>query len=118
MVEHRYSKDKILQMYLNKVYFGHGAYGIQSAAQTYFGKDVNQLTPSEAAFLAGLVRAPHIYSREDQAVDRRNLVLDNMVNMVLLTPPRPPPPKKNRLIFASARHIKARHINTRILSIT
>ena len=72
-------------MYLNKIYFGNGAYGIQSAAQYYFGKDVGKLTLSEAAFLAGLPRAPNFYSQEDQAVARRNLVLDTMAKYGFIT---------------------------------
>jgi penicillin-binding protein 1A len=99
VVEHRYSKDEILQMYLNKIYFGHGAYGIQSAAQTYFAKNVSQLTLSEAAFLAGLVRAPNIYSREDQAVGRRNLVLDNMVKYGFIDAAQAAVAKKEPLVF-------------------
>ncbi|CCO07247.1 transglycosylase domain-containing protein [Desulforamulus hydrothermalis] len=64
-VERHFTKDEIFEMYLNKIYFGQGAYGIQSAAQTYFGKDLkkDELTLEEAAFLAGLPQAPSVYSR-------------------------------------------------------
>ena len=55
-IEHRYSKDKILEMYLNTIYFGGGAYGIEAAARTYFSKSVGQLTLGEAALLAGLAQ--------------------------------------------------------------
>src|SRR5712692_213512 len=55
-------KEQILELYLNQIYFGHGAYGVQSAAQTYFGKDVGQLTVAEAAYLAGLPKGPADYS--------------------------------------------------------
>src|SRR5919199_4419330 len=60
MIENRYSKDQILEMYLNRVYYGHGAYGLGSAAKTYFGKgkEARDLTPAQAAFLAGLLQAP------------------------------------------------------------
>jgi len=61
VIEQRYSKDQILTMYLNRVYFGHGAYGIGAAAKTYFNKDVKSLTPAQAAFLAGLIQAPTAY---------------------------------------------------------
>jgi len=61
-LERRYSKDQILEMYLNQVYFGHGAYGVEAAAHTYFGKPVTELSIREAALLAGLPRAPTIYS--------------------------------------------------------
>ena len=79
MVEHRYSKGEILEMYLNKVYFGNGAYGIQSAARTYFNKNADQLTLSQSAFLAGLLKAPNYYSLPEKAADRRNVVLDTML---------------------------------------
>jgi len=59
-LEHRYSKDQILEMYLNRVYYGHGAYGLGSAVKTYFGRDkaARDLTPAQAALLAGLLQAP------------------------------------------------------------
>ncbi len=80
-VERHYSKDEILEMYLNKIYFGEGAYGIQSAAQTYFDKDVSDLTAADAALLASIVRAPSIYSPyrdEETALNRRNTILSQM----------------------------------------
>ncbi len=55
-------KEQILELYLNQIYFGHGAYGVQAAAQTYFGKDVGQVTLAEAAYLAGLPKGPSDYS--------------------------------------------------------
>lgn len=81
-LERRYSKDRILEMYLNQVYFGHGAYGVEAAARTYFGKSVSELTVRESALLAGLVRAPSNYSpfeRPEAARLRRELVLRRMV---------------------------------------
>jgi 1A family penicillin-binding protein len=81
-LERRYSKDRILEMYLNQVYFGHGAYGVEAAARTYFGKSVSELTVREAALLAGLPRAPSSYSpfdRGDAAKRRRDVVLRRMV---------------------------------------
>ncbi len=80
-VERHYAKDEILQMYLNWVYFGEGAYGIEAAARTYFGKSVSELDLSEAATLAGLLKGPSIYSpyRDLQAAtNRRNTILDLM----------------------------------------
>lgn len=80
-VERHYTKDEILQMYLNWVYFGEGAYGIEAAARTYFGKSVSELDLSEAATLAGLPKGPSIYSpyRDLQAAtNRRNTVLNLM----------------------------------------
>ncbi len=80
-MESRYSKEEILAMYLNRIYFGEGAYGIQAAAQTYFEKDTSNLSISEAALLAGLIRSPNNYSpfqNLDAAITHRNQVLDNM----------------------------------------
>ncbi|MDZ4339191.1 MAG: transglycosylase domain-containing protein, partial [candidate division NC10 bacterium] len=61
-IERSYDKDKILELYFNQIYFGHGAYGIEAAAQTYFKKSVHDLNLAEAAMLAGLPRAPNNYS--------------------------------------------------------
>ncbi|GAW92263.1 transglycosylase domain-containing protein [Calderihabitans maritimus] len=81
-LERMYTKDQIFEMYLNQIYFGHGAYGVQAAAKTYFGKDVQDLTLGEAAMLAGLVRNPAAYSpflNETAAKKRRAVVLAKMV---------------------------------------
>lgn len=80
-VERRYTKDEIFEMYLNNVYMGEGAYGIQAASQTYFGKDVDKLELEEGALLAGLLQAPSAYSpyrNPKAALNRRNIVLDRM----------------------------------------
>lgn len=86
-LERRYSKDRILEMYLNQIYFGHGAYGVEAAARTYFGKSVSELTVRESALLAGLVRAPSNYSpfeRPEAAKLRRELVLRRMAEYGVL----------------------------------
>ena len=86
-LERRYSKDRILEMYLNQVYFGNGAYGVEAAARTYFGKSVGELSVKEAALLAGLPRAPSSYSpfeHADAARRRRELVLRRMVEYGVL----------------------------------
>ncbi len=80
-IERTYSKQQILEMYVNRVYFGEGAWGVQSAAKTYFGKDVSKLTVSEAALLAGLIKAPSALSPAShygKAIARRNVVLQLM----------------------------------------
>src|SRR5665647_1198643 len=80
-IERNYTKDKILEMYLNTVYFGSGAYGIEKAAQTYFGIPAEQLDVPQAALLAGLVRAPEVYSPFNNlknAVSRRTVALNLM----------------------------------------
>src|SRR5437667_475204 len=82
-LERRYSKDRILEMYLNQIYFGHGAYGVEAAARTYFGKSVSELNVREGALLAGLPRAPSAYSpfdHADAAKRRREIVLRRMVD--------------------------------------
>jgi penicillin-binding protein 1A len=82
-LERRYSKDRILEMYLNQVYFGHGSYGVEAAARTYFGKSVSELTVRESALIAGLPRAPSNYSpfdRGEAAKRRREVVLRRMVD--------------------------------------
>src|SRR5205814_5489043 len=58
-VEQKYTKREILERYLNTIYFGRGAYGVQAAARSYFGKDIGELRLPEASYLAGLIRAPH-----------------------------------------------------------
>jgi penicillin-binding protein 1A len=80
-IEQHFSKEEILYLYLNQIYFGHGAYGIGEAARTYFGKDVSVLTVSEAAQLAGLPKAPSRYSpftNPKRAEQRRRYVLGRM----------------------------------------
>lgn len=86
-IEERYSKDEIMTMYLNQIYFGEGAWGIKRAAEVYYGKPVEQLTPAESALLAGLVKAPSAlspYKRLEQAVERRNVVLSLMKDQGLM----------------------------------
>ncbi|MCE5330326.1 penicillin-binding protein, partial [bacterium] len=80
-IERNYTKDKILEMYLNTVNFGAGSYGIEKAAQTYFGVSAQNLSVSQSALLAGLLRAPEVYSpfnNLDRAISRRNTVLTLM----------------------------------------
>ena len=81
-IEKRFSKQEILYLYLNQIYFGHGAYGIGEAARSYFDKDVRDLTISEGALLAGLPKAPSRYSphgNPEQAELRRRYVLERML---------------------------------------
>jgi penicillin-binding protein 1A len=101
-LSHKWSKEKIITAYLNTIYFGNGAYGIESAAQTYFGKDVNhlgcgmpshelcvqQLQPWEAALLAGIIQSPTAYdpaNHPEAARNRRNTVLRQMLEQGYLT---------------------------------
>jgi membrane peptidoglycan carboxypeptidase len=78
-----YSKNQILEFYLNTVYFGRGAYGIAAAAQTYFNTDVTKLTVAQSAVLAGLLKSPGYYdpaTNREAAIGRWNYVLDGMVS--------------------------------------
>lgn len=87
-IERRYSKDQILEFYLNSVYFGSGAYGVKAAAREFFGKSLDDLTVGEAATLAVFVRNPSLYNprkRPDDVLDRRDKVLLEMVESGWLT---------------------------------
>ena len=80
-IERTYSKDKILELYLNEIYLGLGAYGIASASLTYFDKSVNELTIPQAAYLATLPKAPNNYNpfrAPERALERRNWVIERM----------------------------------------
>ncbi len=80
-IERTYSKDKILELYLNEIYLGLGAYGIAAASLTYFDKGVNELTIPQAAYLAALPKAPnnyHPFRQHDRAIERRNWVIEQM----------------------------------------
>ncbi len=82
-IERMYTKPQILELYLNKVYFGDGLYGAEAAARGYFGKHASELTVAEAALLAGLVKSPSAYAptaNPDRAMSRRNLVLQAMLD--------------------------------------
>jgi penicillin-binding protein 1A len=88
-LEFKFSKNEILELYLNKVYFGGGAYGVDSASRKFFGHDGKQLSLGEAAIIAGLVKAPSHYSpTADQkaAVDRATVVLSVMQDAGVITP--------------------------------
>src|SRR5919197_85644 len=81
-IERTYSKDKILELYVNEIYLGLGAYGIAAASLLYFDKSVHELTIAEAAYLAALPKAPsnlHPFRQRDRAIERRNYVIDRMV---------------------------------------
>lgn len=98
-LSHLYSKNQILNRYLNTVYFGNGAYGAQAAAETYFSKPASQLTAGQSALLAGLVQSPASYDPvvyPGQAQRRRNVVLEAMARQGYLT-------------LADAANLEARH---------
>ena len=83
-IEREYPKDKILELYLNQIYMGHSAYGIVAAAQTYYGKSLDELTLAEQAMIAGLPKAPSAYNpvtNQERALERRNYVLQRMLEL-------------------------------------
>lgn len=80
-IEQQYSKEEILEFYLNNIYFGHGTWGVQGGAEVYFGKPVQELTTSECAMISALAKSPEYYSpyrNPKAALERRNLVLNLM----------------------------------------
>ena len=88
-LERKYSKDQILQAYLNTIYLGNGAYGVEAAASTYFGEHASQLTLSQSAMLAGLIQNPSGYDpilQPAESRQRRSVVLDRMLHYGDITP--------------------------------
>lgn len=101
-------KKKVLEVYLNGVYFGRGAYGAEAAATRYFGKSAKDLTLSESATLAGMIRSPSRYGRitaNSDTVQRRNQVLDLMAEQGYITDDEAKAAKKDTLVFARARDV-------------
>lgn len=87
-LERRMDKSQILEAYLNAVYFGHGAYGVEAAANTYFGKSARDLTLAEGALLAGVIKAPSVYAphlNPDKALARRDAILNTMAEHGFIT---------------------------------
>jgi len=87
-IDHALKKDEILELYLNQIYLGHNAYGVEAAAEKYFGKSIDQVNLAEAALLAAIPKGPALYSpieHFDRAKQRQRLVLRRMVEEKLLT---------------------------------
>ncbi len=83
-IEQKFTKQQILELYMNRIYFGAGCYGVETASQAYFGKNASKLNLSEAALLAGLIRSPNRFSplrNPEGAAIQRNTVLDRMVEL-------------------------------------
>jgi penicillin-binding protein 1A len=88
-IERQFTKQQILELYINRIYFGTGCYGVETASQAYFGKSASNLNLPEAALLAGLIRSPNRFSplkNPDGAAIQRNAVLDRMVQLQKLSP--------------------------------
>lgn len=101
-VEYRYPKEKILELYLNQVYFGNGAYGIERAASRYFSKTAASLSLAESAFLAGLVKAPSelaVPANRKLAIARQREILDKMVEYGYVTRQQADAGKGQKLVF-------------------
>jgi penicillin-binding protein 1A len=101
-VEQRYTKDRILEMYLNQVYFGNGGYGIERAGQRYFGRSAANLDLAQAAFLAGLVKAPSELGNPDNreaALTRQTEILGRMVEFGYITQDQAMKAAKEKLVF-------------------
>ena len=99
-IERAFSKEKILELYLNEIYLGIGAYGVAAASLLYFNKSVHELNLPEAAYLAALPKGPnnyHPFRRRDDAIERRNYVLDRMVEDRFVTPQQAEEAKKDPL---------------------
>ena len=99
-IERTYSKQKILELYLNEIYLGFGAYGVAAASLLYFDKSVHELTIAEAAYLAALPKGPNNYNpfrRHDDAVGRRNYVIDRMAEDGYITAAQAEKAKKDPL---------------------
>ena len=99
-IERAFSKEKILELYLNEIYLGIGAYGVAAASLLYFNKSVHELNLPEAAYLAALPKGPnnyHPFRRRDEAIIRRNYVLDRMVDDKFVTPQQAEEAKKDPL---------------------
>jgi 1A family penicillin-binding protein len=102
LMERKYTKKQILELYLNQIYFGHGAYGIEVAAQTYFNKHASELDLAESALLAGLPKAPNTYSpfnNWEEAKKRQQTVLSRMVETGLITKEEADEAVREKLVF-------------------
>src|SRR5881398_1775585 len=88
-IEHEVSKKEILELYVNRIYFGAGCYGVETASQAYFGKNAAKLNLPEAALLAGLIRSPNRFSplkNPEGAANERNAVLNRMAELKKISP--------------------------------
>lgn len=105
-IEKSLSKEEILELYLNRIYLGHGAYGVEMAARVYFGKSARDLNLSESALIAGLIKAPSLYSPYNNimlAVDRQRTVLQRMEDEGFIKPSEREKAEKRPLHFATLR---------------
>src|SRR6266567_8285135 len=100
-IEHEFTKKQILELYINRIYFGAGCYGVETASQAYFGKSASKLNLSEAAVLAGLIRSPNRFSplrNPDGAALQRDAVLNRMVELKKITLAQADQAKKTKIV--------------------
>src|SRR5882757_10983561 len=100
-IEHTFTKQQILELYMNRIYFGSGCYGVETASQAYFGKNASKLNLSEAALLAGLIRSPNRFSplkNPEGAAIQRDAVLDRMVALKKITLAQAEQAKKIKIV--------------------
>lgn len=112
-LEDRHSKKQILSFYLNTIYFGRGAYGIEAASRSYFDKHATALTVNEAAYLAGIIRAPEAYQADEhpgRARVRRDAVLEDMADLGYIGAGRADRIMARPVVFASGVEQRSRHV--------
>jgi len=100
-IERQFTKQQILELYINRIYFGNGCYGVETASQAYFGKNASKLNLSEAALLAGLIRSPNRFSplrNPEGAAKQRDAVLDRLVALKKVTPSQAEQAKKTKIV--------------------
>jgi len=109
-LERYYTKDEILEFYLNRIYFGHSAYGVQSAADTYFGKDVGDLSLAECAMLAGITKGPEYYSpynNFERAKERQEVILNTMAELGFITKEEAEKAKREEIKLVGLKNVAA-----------
>ena len=108
-LEHKYTKDEILSMYLNRIYFGQGAYGIESASMYYFDKHVQNLDIAEAATLAAIPKSPNYYNpfeNPQESKKRQELVIDQMVKYGFITADQAAQAKAKKMVYSTSHKAK------------
>ncbi|MGM9570308.1 MAG: transglycosylase domain-containing protein [Phascolarctobacterium sp.] len=108
-LEHKYTKDEILSMYLNRIYFGQGAYGIESASMYYFDKHVQNLDIAEAATLAAIPKSPNYYNpfeNPKESKKRQELVIDQMVKYGFITADQAAQAKAKKMVYSTSHKAK------------
>ena len=109
-LEHKYTKDEILSMYLNRIYFGQGAYGIESASMYYFDKHVQNLDIAEAATLAAIPKSPNYYNpfeNPQESKKRQELVIDQMVKYGFINAEQAAQAKAKKMVYSTSHKVKS-----------